>query len=250
MGAPAVSPRTRPAARPKPKAKPKPKARSATARRATAAPAKRPARRPATKAPRTNHRARLRVAGGGNVAMLPVNAVGGIADSGFVVGMSRGRTWIVVLGLLLGGIVALNVVGLSLSASGSSVSTKIEELQQENSVMRARIANRLSNERITRAATALGLTVPAPDAVHYLDAKPSDAEAAAKRLADGSIANAPPAVVPTEADLTDTTATTDPAAVTDPAALPVDPATVPVDPATTTVPVDPALTAPTTATTP
>ena len=247
MGAPAVSPRTRPAARPKPKAKPK--TRSATARRATAAPAKRPARRPATKAPRTNHRARLRVAGGGNVAMLPVNAVGGIADSGFVVGMSRGRTWIVVLGLLLGGIVALNVVGLSLSASGSSVSTKIEELQQENSVMRARIANRLSNERITRAATALGLTVPAPDAVHYLDARPSDAEAAAQRLADGSIANAPPAVVPTESDLTDTAATTDPVVVTDPAAVPVDPATVPVDPAaTTTVPVDPALTAPTTTT--
>ena len=249
MGAPAVSPRTRPAARPKAKPKAKPKARSATARRATAAPAKRPARRAAAKAPRTNHRARLRVAGGVDVAMLPVNAVGGIADSGFVVGMSRGRAWIVVLGLLLGGIVALNVVGLSLSASGSSVSTKIEELQQENSVMRARIANRLSNERITRAATALGLTVPAPDAVHYLDAKPSDAEAAAKRLADGSIANAPPAVVPTEADQVDTTATIDPAVVGDPAAVPVDPATVPADPAaTTTVPVDPALTAPTTTT--
>ena len=174
--------------------------------------------------------------------MLPVNAVGGIADSGFVVGMTRGRAWIIVLGLLLGGIVALNVVGLSLSASGSSVSTKVDELQQENSVMRARIANRLSNERITEAASTLGLAVPAPDAVHYIGAKSADAETAAKRLADGLIATAPPAI---EATVTDPATTTDPATVpTDPTAEAVDPAmtatTPPVDPAAaTTIPATP-----------
>jgi hypothetical protein len=181
--------------------------------------------------------------------MLPVNAVSGIADSGFVVGMSRSRAWIVVLGVLLGGIVALNVVGLSLSASSGSVSAKIDELQQANSVARARIANRLSNERITEAATALGLAVPAPDAVHYLDARSSDAEKAAQRLADGLIANAPPAIEPTAADLAAeaaVTTATEPAVV-DPATVPVDPATTAVDPATTaTTPVDPAATAPTT----
>lgn len=237
MGAPAASPRLRPAPRPKPK--PRPKARPAPRSRATA-----PDRKPRS-APRSTV-GRSRVAAGGSVAMLPVNAVGGIADSGFVVGMTRGRAWIIVLGLLLGGIVALNVVGLSLSASGSSVSTKVDELQQENSVMRARIANRLSNERITEAASTLGLAVPAPDAVHYIGARSSDAETAAKRLADGLIANAPPGV---EAAITDPATTTDPAAVpTDPAAVTVDPATTAttatVDPATTTVPA-----APTTSTT-
>jgi len=243
MGAPAASPRLRPAARPKPKPKPKPqtrpKSRPAPRSRAAA-----PARKPRS-APRSTA-GRSRVAAGGSVAMLPVNAVGGIADSGFVVGMTRGRAWIIVLGLLLGGIVALNVVGLSLSASGSSVSTKVDELQQENSVMRARIANRLSNERITEAAATLGLAVPAPDAVHYIGAKGSDAEAAAKRLADGLIANAPPGV---EAAVTDPATMTDPATTvpTDPTAVAVDPATTattaPVDPATTTIP------APTTSTT-
>ena len=108
--------------------------------------------------------------------MFPVNAVSGIADSGFVVGMSRGRAWIVVLGLLLGGIVALNVIGLSLSSSGGTVSAKIDEIQQENSVLRGRIASRLSNERITRAATSLGLAVPAPDAVHYDDLRDADVD--------------------------------------------------------------------------
>lgn len=250
MGAPAISPRTRPAPRPKPrpKAKPRPATRSNTRR--AAAPARKPARRAPASAPRTNHRSRARVAAGGNVAMLPVNAVSGIADSGFVVGMSRGRAWIVVLGVLLGGIVALNVVGLSLSASSGSVSAKIDELQQANSVARARIANRLSNERITEAATALGLAVPAPDAVHYLDAGSSDAEKAAQRLADGLIANAPPAIEPTEADLAAeaaaATTTTDPAIV-DPATVPVDPAATAVDPAaTTTTTLDPAAVVPAT----
>ena len=208
MGAPAASPRLRPATRPKPKPKSRPKSRPAPRSRAAA-----PARKPRS-APRSTA-ARSRVAAGGSVAMLPVNAVGGI--------------------------VALNVVGLSLSASGSSVSTKVDELQQDNSVMRARIANRLSNERITEAASALGLAVPAPDAVHYIGAKSSDAETAAKRLADGLIANAPPGV---EAAVTDPATTTDPATVpTDPAAVAVDPATTattaPVDPATTTIPAAP-----------
>ena len=232
MGAPAVQPRPRTAPRPK--------------QRRASAPARRPARTPSTRASRTNHRSR--VAAGGNVAMLPVNAVGGIADSGFVIGMSKGRAWIVVLGLLLGGIVALNVVGLSLSSSGGAVSAKIDEIQQENSVLRGRIASRLSNERITRAATALGLDVPAPDAVHYLDARSSDAEKAADRLADGLIANAPPATAASEADLTTTAETAVIApSTTDPAATTVDPATVPVDPTVAaTTATDPGLTVPAT----
>jgi hypothetical protein len=240
MGAPAISPRTRPAPRPKSRPQAKP-----TTRRA-AAPARKPARRAAAAAPRTNHRSRTRVAAGGNVAMLPVNAVSGIADSGFVVGMSRGRAWIVVLGVLLGGIVALNVVGLSLSASSGSVSAKIDELQQANSVARARIANRLSNDRITEAASALGLAVPAPDAVRYLDAGSSDAEKAAQRLADGLIATEPPAIEPSEADLAAEAATTatDPAVV-DPATA-TDPAVTAVDPATAATTVDPAATVPVT----
>ena len=237
MGAPAASPRLRPAARPKarPKSRPAPRSR-------VAAPARKPRSAPRSTAGRS------RVAAGGSVAMLPVNAVGGIADSGFVVGMTRGRAWIMVLGLLLGGIVALNVVGLSLSASGSSVSTKVDEPQQENSVMRARIANRLSNERITEAASALGLAVPAPDAVHYIGAKTlrcRDCREAARRRVDRERPAGRRAA-----------AVADPATTTDPATVPTDPAAVAVDPATTatTAPVDPATTtipaAPTTSTTP
>jgi len=263
MGAPALKPRSRP--RPKPTARPKAAGRPRAAapapeRRAVATPRKprqvatprkpraaatrkpraaatRKPRAAATRKPRAasgaSDRSRSRIAAPGNVALLPVNAVGGIADSGFVVGMSRGRAWIVVLGVLLGGIVALNVLGLSLSSSGSDAATKVDELQQANSVLRARIANRTSNERIAEAAGALGLAVPAPDAVDYLKARAADAETAAKRIADGLIANAPPA-------------STDPAVSTDPAASTVDPVTgAPIDPTATTAagaPVDPTAT--------
>jgi hypothetical protein len=192
MGAPAISPRTRPARKPA-----------------------RPARK---SAPRAKPATRARTSG--NVAMLPVTAVGGLADSGVVVGMSRSRVWIGVLGVLLGGIVAMNVVGLSLSASSSETALKVEALQQDNGVLQGRIATRLSNERVTQAATTLGLAVPAPDAVDYLKSSSSDADQAAERLANGSIANAPPVLAPLEADVaaTDPTATT--TVSTDPAAVP------------------------------
>jgi hypothetical protein len=169
--------------------------------------------------------------------MMPVNAVGrtavavgGIADSGVVVGMSRSRVWIVVLGLLLGGIVAVNVVGLSLSAAGSQTSAKIDELIRDNSVLGGRIAHRLSNGKITGEATVLGLAIPAPDAVHYVNSSAADAKRAAERLADGSISNAPPVLAQSEAEAIDPlTVPTDPAVVTDPATV------VAVDPAATAV---------------
>jgi len=224
MGAPAVAPRPRPKPRPKPRTRPQPRTRPK--------PASRPARRPPA--------ARRRPAfAGAGVALAPVNAISGLADSPFVVGMTRGRVWVVVLGFLLAGIVAVNVLGLSLSAAGSDTSTKIDELQQQNSVMRARIANRLSNERISEAASALGLAVPAPDAVDYLESQRSDAERAAQRLAAGEIAAGP--VTPTTMTTTDpsltdpatTTTTTDPAVTTttDPAVTTGTTAPPPVDPA-------------------
>ena len=71
---------------------------------------------------------------------------------------------------LLGGIVAVNVYGLGLSAGGSETaaarSTSCSAQQRPAQPDRAAA----SSERIEEAATALGLAVPAPDAVTYLDA--------------------------------------------------------------------------------
>jgi hypothetical protein len=121
--------------------------------------------------------------------MLPVQAVGsaagavgGIADSGLVVGMTRGRLWIAVLGVLLGGIVALNVLGLSLSASTSGAATQIDELERANTVLRGKIAERGSGNRVQALAASLGLQTPTPKDVRYLKATPKDIAAAVSVL--------------------------------------------------------------------
>lgn len=236
MGAPAVAPaprRTRTKAKPRRRPAAKPRTRAAS-----------PRRKPAVR--RAAGRPRAAVAGG--VVMLPVAAVGGIADSGLIERMTRGRIWIVVLGLLLGGIVAINVWGLGMSASSSATEARIDALQSDNGVLQARSAKLLSTEEIQQRAAALGLAIPAPDAIHYLDANDSDAGKAAKRLAAGEIVAGDPAVeqgevVDDPAAVTDPVATTD-AATTPPATAPADPI---IDPNTGLPAVDPATGAPITA---
>lgn len=229
MGAPAIS---SPARRAKPRPAPKPRPASRPRKSASAA---RPAAKPRTAAKasratapsrRTATRpARRPVTNAGGVAMLPVAAVSGLADCGVVTRMTQSRVWIGVLGMLLGGIVALNVWGLGLSASTSATAGKIDDLQRDNGVMRKRIASRLSAQKVEAEALRLGLEMPAPDAIGYLVSRDADVAKAAARLSGGEIAAAlaPVAAAPEEL-------------------LVADPAT-PVEPA---VPVDAAAAAPTT----
>lgn len=255
--APAKGRRTQ--AKPRPASKRRKVQGAATARkprqaatRSTAKPRQRPRSTSARTAPsRRRPAARGPAVSGGVVVALPVaavgrtaNAVSGLADSGLVHGLARSRAWIVLLGVLLAGIVAVNVIGLSLSASNSRVAAKIGELQQANGVLSGRIADRTSTAGIQKEASALGLEVPAPDDVHYLRSGGDDASVAAKRLAAGEIGASLPADEAAEV--------VDPAAATVSAEPTVDPLTgaaidpvtgVAVDPATG-LPIDPATGAP------
>ena len=207
-----------------------------------------PARR-TTPAPRRSPKRHTPVTGFVPVA---VGAVGGIADSGVFLWLTRSRLWIGLLGTLLVGIVALNVLALGFSASSSNAAGEAEELARQNSALRAEIATTLSSEQVQGTASALGLLVPEPGAIRYVEPSPDDAARAAKRLRDGEFAVstyvAPTAVVETtttEPVVTDPAATTDPAVATDPAATetaaaPVDAtATETVPPATETAAVPP-----------
>ncbi len=210
-------------------------ARRAAARvpaRTASVPARRPVRRPPRSTPPPGPLpARLvPLAVGGTAAM-----VSGIADTGLFVRLTRGRLWIGLLAVLLAGIVAINVFALSFGASASRLGQDADGLQRANSALRARLAGKLSDQRVQAAAIRAGLIVPEPGAVRYLRWRPGDARAAARRLAAGDIANAPPAQPSTGTTPTATT-TTPPAAATT--------TTVPAPTAT-----QPAATAPT-ATTP
>ena len=172
---------------------------AATARRATARPAPAPTRRRATprraaRSPRPAARAATR---GGAAQLIPVaaartaGAVGDIADCGLMVRMTRGRLWIAVLAALLAGIVALNVFSLSFSSSASRVAKRSESLQRENSVLRARLAQQLSSQRVEEIAASLGLEVPEPREIVYMKPDGRDAEVAARRLQAGEVGGPP-----------------------------------------------------------
>jgi hypothetical protein len=173
MAAAATARKAAPARRAAPVRKPpRPALRAVPARRA---PARKPARRGApSRRP------------GGQLIPLAVGtaaAVGRLPDSGLMVRMTRGRAWIGVLGVLLAGIVALNVITLSFAASAGRIDQNIQALEQENSILRARDAQRSGVARVRRDASALGLAVPTADQVAYLEASRQAVQTAARRLA-------------------------------------------------------------------
>jgi hypothetical protein len=171
--------------------------------------------------------------------------VSGLADSGLFVRLTRGRLWIGLLACLLVGIVAVNVLALSFSATSSRSAAAADQLERQNSAERARIARSMSNEEVQSAAAKLGLSIPGPDSIDYLKASSDDAAVAAKRLRNGELTVGAPA---TAAPVTEaayaptTTSSTDSTAVTTP--------TTTTPAATTAATVTPPATATTTATTP
>jgi len=164
-------------------------AAAATAR--GAAPARAPVRRkpalratPARKAP-PPRRAPARRPGAQliPIAVGTATAVRHLPDSSLMVRMTRGRAWIGVLGLLLAGIVALNVVTLSLAAKAGHIDQNIQALDQENSILRSRDAQLSGAARVRHDAAALGLTAASADGIGFVEAGPRDVAIAAQRLA-------------------------------------------------------------------
>ncbi|HEX5376158.1 MAG TPA: hypothetical protein VFW48_08360, partial [Solirubrobacterales bacterium] len=100
-----------------------------------AAPARKPARKasPPRRAPARRPGAQLIP-----IAVGTATAVRHLPDSSLMVRMTRGRAWIGVLGLLLAGIVAINVATLSLSAAAGGIDRNIQALEEENSLLRGR----------------------------------------------------------------------------------------------------------------
>lgn len=159
-------------------------AATVAARRAAA-----PARVPSRKAPsrRTPAKTAPVRRPGGQLIPLAVGTAGAVRrlpDSSLMVRLTRGRAWIAVLGVLLVGIVAVNVVTLSLAATVGHIDQNSLALEQENSLLRSRDAQRSGSARVRHdAEVALGLVMPTTDQIGYVEAGPNDAAVAAQRLA-------------------------------------------------------------------
>jgi len=221
------------------------------AARAAAAPA--PRRAPARPAPRrkpaTPRRGTTRPAPKRRVQARPQGRrakaaarLAAIPRSPFVDRLLTGRIWIVLLAVLLAGIVFANVALLEMNAGIARTTEKVATLKRENSRLRLEAAKLGSSERIQRAAADLGLVLPAPGEVRYLEARPGDAALALKRMsapAPVPVYTPPPAPVEpepvTSVQAPTTTETTTPTTTTTPAE-PVTPAPTPTStaPPTTT----------------
>jgi len=161
----------------------KPPARKPKRARAMPAPAKAPARRAPARKPATKRRPaatqpKLVVAAGRTAV-----AVRQLPDSGLVVRMTRGRAWIAVLGVLLVGIVGLNVATLSFAASSGKIDEQITALEKENSMLESREAQKFSTAQVRSKGAELGLAMPTTEEPGLIEYEPADVATAAGRLA-------------------------------------------------------------------
>ena len=124
-------------------------------------------------------------------AMRSAGAVRDFSDSGLIVRLTRGRSWIAVLCALLGGIVTLNVLSLSLTSGSGRTSLQIDELKTDVSSLQARIEEKLSAVKVEAEAARLGLANPDPKSITFLGSSDADARRVAHLLATDGFLLAP-----------------------------------------------------------
>ncbi|MBK5233067.1 MAG: hypothetical protein JJE13_08830 [Thermoleophilia bacterium] len=134
-----------------------------------------PARRPSPQR-RQRH-------GGRRLVGRTAHAVTHLPETRPVVGISRSRVWIAVIGVLLTGLVSINVMTVSYGASSSKVDAQIQSLERRNAILKSTETEVLSMPRVHDTAVAAGMAVPDPQELRYLHFKPGDIAAAAQRLA-------------------------------------------------------------------
>ncbi|HVW47943.1 MAG TPA: hypothetical protein VHA76_12865 [Solirubrobacterales bacterium] len=173
-----------------------PARKTAPRKASTAAPARKPSRKSGLVTAPSRHkaaprrRARVLPYAAGTAGRAAV-AVTQLPESGLIHRLTRGRAWIGLLGVLLVGIVALNVVTLSFAASAGKVEAVNTELSKENSVIQGRAAKVYGQERMRGEAAELGLALPteADSQPQLITVRKSDAADAAARLAAAAAAN-------------------------------------------------------------
>ncbi len=98
-------------------------------------------------------------------------------------GLLRGRAWIWLIGILLGGIVAMQVSLLKLNAGISRAVTTASTLERQNADFEAQIARLSSGDRVRDTALGEGMVTPPPGTIEFLSARPDrDGRLAARRM--------------------------------------------------------------------
>ncbi|HET6549657.1 MAG TPA: hypothetical protein VFG79_14425, partial [Solirubrobacter sp.] len=94
----------------------------------------------------------------------------------------RGRACIWVIGIMLGGIVAMQVSLLRLNSGISRAVQTQDTLVRKTAALQGEIAESTSGEKIRTGAADLNMVDPPAGDVRYLKAHPGDADRAARRM--------------------------------------------------------------------
>ena len=113
--------------------------------------------------------------------LLPdLGRVRALPDHGVLDALLRSRAWIWVIGVLLGGVVAMQVSLLKLNSGIGRAVQASSTLERQNAELEAQIARQSAG--IRTAATAAGMVLPDAGDVRYLDTRDGDARRAARRM--------------------------------------------------------------------
>ena len=176
-----------------------------------------PAPRPAARPIRPVRPLRL-VAGGAAIALRVADSAVNVSGSRTMDRLVRSRAWVVIIGIGLIGIVAMQVSMLKLNSGISRAVDTVATLERSNASLKAEVSRRSAGDRIQTLAGQRGFLMPEPADVTYLRAgdKRSDGFRAARRMhaPDPAIAGPAGAVIAIpDALMAATDATTDPAGV-------------------------------------
>ena len=94
----------------------------------------------------------------------------------------RSRLWIWALGVMLGGIVAMQVSLLKLNSGISRAVETTATLERQNGDLEARIAALSATDHVQQGALQLGMVMPAAGDVDYLTPRPGDAARAVRAM--------------------------------------------------------------------
>lgn len=100
----------------------------------------------------------------------------GLPDHALLDRIIRGRVWIPLFGVLLVGIVAMQVEVLKLNAGIGRSLEHASALQSQNELLRASVTRLSDEQRIERMAAGMGMVMPAPDQMRFVRSGPTSVE--------------------------------------------------------------------------
>jgi hypothetical protein len=135
---------------------------SGRTRQQTAGTATAPARVRAPRRPASGH------ASGRPLLARSAAFVRALPDHSLLDRIVRGRAWIPLIGVLLAGIVAMQVEVLKLNAGIGRSLVRGSALQSQNALLRAQVATLADDQRIETKAAQMGMVMPAPGSIKFL----------------------------------------------------------------------------------